>query len=184
VRLFFQIEDQMRETGHRAAPETSDTQHIGITERAGAGPIPYRIEAGSDCLKKTPRDIRTGFLSYGDALAAQRAADALLLLIPDADGRGDTVLSGKVFEYIASARPILAAVPPAGMAADLVRRSGAGEVADGEDAVAVSAALERLADRWLNGGLPDVQLAEPLRDELSRRSRARDLAEVLRSAAG
>ena len=125
----------------------------------------------------------TGFLSYGDALAAQRAADALLLLIPDADGRGDTVLSGKVFEYIAAARPILAAVPPGGMAADLVRRSGSGEVADGEDAAAVSAALERLADRWLDGGLPDIELAAPLREELSRRSRARDLAEVLKSAA-
>ena len=125
----------------------------------------------------------TGFLSYGDALAAQRAADALLLLIPDADGRGDTVLSGKVFEYIAAARPILAAVPPGGMAADLVRRSGSGEVADGEDAAAVSAALECLADRWLDGGLPDIELAAPLREELSRRSRARDLAEVLKSAA-
>jgi glycosyltransferase involved in cell wall biosynthesis len=125
----------------------------------------------------------TGFLSYGDALAAQRAADALLLLIPDAGGRGDTVLSGKVFEYIAAARPILAAVPPGGMAADLVRRSGSGEVADGEDAAAVSAALERLADRWLDGGLPDIELAAPLREELSRRSRARDLAEVLKSAA-
>ena len=106
----------------------------------------------------------TGFLSYGDALAAQRAADALLLLIPDAGGRGDTVLSGKVFEYIAAARPILAAVPPGGMAADLVRRSGSGEVADGEDAAAVSAALERLVDRWLDGGLPDIELAAPLRE--------------------
>ena len=110
--------------------------------------------------------------------------DALLLLIPDADGRGDTVLSGKVFEYIAAARPILAAVPPGGMAADLVRRSGSGEVADGEDAAAVSAALERLADRWLDGGLPDIELAAPLREELSRRSRARDLAEVLEIGRG
>ena len=56
-------------------------------------------------------------------------------------------------------------------------------MADGEDAAAVSAALERLADRWLDGGLPDIELAAPLREELSRRSRARDLAEVLKSAA-
>ena len=70
----------------------------------------------------------TGFLPYREALTAQRSADALLLLIPNADGRGDVVVSGKVFEYLAAGRPILAAVPPAGVAADLIRRteSGAG----------------------------------------------------------
>ena len=76
----------------------------------------------------------TGFLPYGEALAAQRAADALLLLIPHAGGRGDSVLSGKVYEYLAAGRPILAAVPPSGVAADLIRRTGAGEVVDRDDA--------------------------------------------------
>ena len=51
------------------------------------------------------------------ALELQRDSDALLLLIPDAGGRGRGVLSGKVFEYLAAERPILAAVPPDGAAA-------------------------------------------------------------------
>ncbi len=63
------------------------------------------------------------------SLALQRDSDALLLLIPEAGGRGKGVLSGKVFEYLASGRPILAVVPPDGAAADLIRETGAGVVA-------------------------------------------------------
>jgi glycosyltransferase involved in cell wall biosynthesis len=123
----------------------------------------------------------TGFLSYRESIAAQRAADALLLLIPFADGRGDSVLSGKVFEYIASRRPILASVPPNGVAANLLRGVGAGEVAGPEDAGEIAAALEQMVDRWLDrGGLADVDYPEAVRERLSRRSRARDLAGILR----
>ena len=54
------------------------------------------------------------------SLALQRDSEALLLLIPEAEGRGRGVLSGKVFEYIAVGRPILAAVPPDGAAATVM----------------------------------------------------------------
>ena len=50
-----------------------------------------------------------------------KAADVLLLLIPRAGGRGLSVLSGKVYEYLAAERPVLALVPPEGAAADLLR---------------------------------------------------------------
>ena len=60
------------------------------------------------------------------SLALQRDSEALLLLIPEAGGRGKGVLSGKVFEYLASCRPMLAAVPPDGAAADLIRETGPG----------------------------------------------------------
>jgi glycosyltransferase involved in cell wall biosynthesis len=123
----------------------------------------------------------TGFLPYRRTVAAQREADALLLLIPHADGRGDAVLSGKVFEYLAARRPVLAAVPPGGVAADLVRETGAGEVVDGDDEDAIEAALERLVDRWADGGLPDREVPPAVRDRVSRRARAGELAAVLRS---
>jgi glycosyltransferase involved in cell wall biosynthesis len=126
----------------------------------------------------------TGFLPYRESIAAQRAADALLLLIPKAGGRGDTVLSGKVFEYIASRRPVLAVVPPDGIAANLLRGIGAGEVAPTDDVAAISRALEALIDRWADTGLPDIEYPEDVRDRLSRRSRARDLAGVLERTAG
>ena len=61
-----------------------------------------------------------------ESLRLQRDSEALLLLVPDAGGRGKGVLSGKVFEYLAAGRPILAVVPPDGAAADLIRETGCG----------------------------------------------------------
>jgi glycosyltransferase involved in cell wall biosynthesis len=122
----------------------------------------------------------TGFVPFREAVAAQRAADALLLLIPHNNGRGDAVVSGKVYEYLAARRPVLAAVPPSGAAAELVRAAGAGEVVDADDAAAQSRALEALVDRRSDAGLPDIVLPGELRERMTRRARAAELAEVLR----
>jgi glycosyltransferase involved in cell wall biosynthesis len=118
------------------------------------------------------------------SLALQRDSEALLLLIPDADGRGKGVLSGKVFEYIAVGRPILAVVPPDGAAAELIRETGAGVVAPPDDPAAIRAALEGLHALWQDGDLPDVELTEGWRDRLSRRTRVEEMAAVLRSTLG
>jgi len=71
--------------------------------------------------RQRPRLELHPYVPRRDSLALQRDSDALLLLIPDAGGRGQGVLSGKVFEYLAAERPILAAVPPDGAAAELIR---------------------------------------------------------------
>jgi glycosyltransferase involved in cell wall biosynthesis len=115
------------------------------------------------------------------ALELQRDSDALLLLIPEAGGRGQGVLSGKVFEYLAAERPILAAVPPGGAAAELIERTGAGVVAPPYDVEALKRALSTLHGRFENGGLPAVELEPETRDRLSRRARAEELAELLHS---
>ena len=113
------------------------------------------------------------------SLALQRDSEALLLLIPDAGGRGRGVLSGKVFEYVAVGRPILAAVPPDGAAAELIGETGAGVVAPPDDPVAIREALEGLHARWRGDGLPDVQLSDDWRRRLSRRTRVEEMAALL-----
>jgi glycosyltransferase involved in cell wall biosynthesis len=104
----------------------------------------------------------------------------LLLLVPDAGGRGKGVLSGKVFEYLAAGRPILAAVPPDGAAADLIRETGAGVVVAPDDVGGMRLALESFHARFLDGGLPSVELAEDVRARLSRRARVEETADLLR----
>ena len=113
------------------------------------------------------------------ALELQRDSEALLLLIPEADGRGRGVLSGKVFEYLAAERPILAAVPPDGAAAELIRETGAGVVASPDDPDELQEALEALYERWRGGQLNGTPLAPAVRERLSRRARTQELAELL-----
>jgi glycosyltransferase involved in cell wall biosynthesis len=117
------------------------------------------------------------------ALALQRDSEALLLLIPEAEGRGRGVLSGKVFEYLAAERPILAAVPPEGAAARLLEEVGTATIVAPDDVEGLTAALSDLERRWRAGELDGAPLSEDSRRRLSRRARVEELAELLRSLA-
>ena len=119
------------------------------------------------------------YASHRRSLELQRDSEALLLLIPDAEGRGRQILSGKVFEYLASGRPILAAVPPGGAAAELVRELGAGVVADPNDSEEITLRLEELRDRWRAGRLDEVELSDAQQATISRRTRAEELLALL-----
>jgi glycosyltransferase involved in cell wall biosynthesis len=117
------------------------------------------------------------------ALELQRDSDALLLLLPEAGGRGRTVPSGKIYEYLAAERPILAAVPTDGVAAELVRRADAGVVVAPDDVAGLGSAIAGLRARWQAGALDGSSLSPELREGLSRRTRSREFADVLRDVA-
>ena len=117
------------------------------------------------------------------ALELQRDSEALLLLLPEAGGRGRTVPSGKIYEYLAAERPILAAVPTNGVAADLVRRADAGVVVAPDDVAALKTAITGLHARWEKGALDNGSLSPELREQLSRRTRSQEFATLLRSVA-
>ena len=123
------------------------------------------------------------YLSRREVLAIQKDSEVLLLLIPESGGRGRAVLSAKVFEYLAAERPILAAVPTDGAAADLIHETGAGTVVAPEDVDGLRAALADLAERHRREQLNGTPLSQELRDRLSRRTRAEELAELARSVA-
>ncbi len=115
------------------------------------------------------------------SLELQRDSEALLLLIPEAGGRGKGVLSGKVFEYLAAERPILGAVPPEGAAAALLRDLGAGPVVAPEDVDGLAAALRDLHARWRASSLESLTLTAEQRARVDRQARVRELAELMRS---
>ena len=124
-----------------------------------------------------------GEVSRRRSLELQRDSEALLLLIPDSGGRGQGVLTGKIFEYLAAERPILAAVPPDGAAAKLVRDTGAGVVVPSDDVDTLREALLDLHQRWKAGSLDGTPLSDEWRRRLSRGERVEELADVLRSVA-
>jgi len=117
------------------------------------------------------------------SLELQRDSEALLLLIPEAGGRGKGVLSGKVFEYLAAERPILAVVPPDGAAAELLREAGVGVVVAPDDVGGITAALCDLHARWQEGSLDDAPLSDDWRVRVSRRTRVAEFAALLEGLA-
>ena len=119
------------------------------------------------------------YLPHRRALELERDSEANLLLLPEADGRGAVVPSGKIFEYLAAERPILAAVPPDGAAAKLIRETGAGVVVAPEDEKGIREALLGLHARWEAGQLRDGYLSPEQRQKLSREARVEELAELL-----
>lgn len=86
----------------------------------------------------------TGYLNHDQAVARVRAADALFLPLHGLPpGYRSLIVPGKTYEYLATGRPILAALPE-GDARELAQRSGRGFCADPCDAVAIAQQLRDL----------------------------------------
>jgi glycosyltransferase involved in cell wall biosynthesis len=92
--------------------------------------------------------------------------------------------TGKLYEYLASGRPILCVARPDGGAAALVRAADAGPVAAPGDPEAIEQAILSLYERWSGNGLPDQPRArEWVLANYSRRKLTGDLAAVLNRVA-
>ncbi len=122
-----------------------------------------------------------GYVSRHRSLELQRDSEALLLLLPDVGERNKDVPSGKIYEYLAAERPILAAVPRDGKAAELIEATQSGVVIQADDADALAAELERMVEQWAAGDLAAPKLTAEWKEKLSRQSRARELLAVLES---
>jgi glycosyltransferase involved in cell wall biosynthesis len=118
------------------------------------------------------------FVPRRRSLELQRDSEALLLIASPAGGRGTGVIPGKVFEYVAAERPILAAVPVDGAAAKLIGEIGAGIVAAPDDVDALCVALVELHGRWKLGNLR-VELSDEARGRVDRLARVRELAALV-----
>jgi glycosyltransferase involved in cell wall biosynthesis len=120
-----------------------------------------------------------GYVDHRAAVAEMVAADVLLFYAP-ASNRGS---SGKIYEYLASGRPILCVAGSDNFAFQLVAELGAGPCVEPGDQSAIEDVIERLYGRWRAGELdvdPEVK-AEALR-RFSRPVLARELAAVLEAA--
>jgi glycosyltransferase involved in cell wall biosynthesis len=114
-----------------------------------------------------------GFVPHRASLAAQRAADVLLFL-DWTDAAADGVLTGKLFEYFGSGRPLMALGPRRDSeAALLIAETGSGVTLCSEEELA--AYLRRLAN-----GVPALAPAAAW-ERLSRRYQARAILAELQA---
>lgn len=118
-----------------------------------------------------------GYVPHRQSIAALCAADAVFVPLHDVPpGERALVVPGKMYEALASERPVLAALPP-GDGADLVRALGAGICVPPADAAALAQALETcFRDR--PDGVSRARLSSFARANLTA-----DLARVLTAAA-
>ena len=88
---------------------------------------------------------RHGFLTHDDTIALIKSADLLFLPLYDLPpGRRAAIVPQKTYEYVASGRPILAAVPD-GDARDLARACGTARLCRPADVEALTAAILHFA---------------------------------------
>ncbi len=150
----------------RTAPEIASRIELVV-----AGPL---TEAEAELLRadvSPARIVVAGSLPRERALALQRAADALLLL---ASPQRTQLLNFKLFEYLASGRPILALA--AGTEAGRVVEETGGATVPADDVAAIVGALRSLAASELQAPEPEVSGA------YAYPSVAERLAEVARQA--
>ena len=124
---------------------------------------------------------KTGYVDHRAAVAEMREADALLLYVAPTS----LAPSGKLFEYLASERPILCVTSPDNLAARLVREWDAGLWAAPGDGEAIEQAILALVERHRAGTLgPAPEVRRRTLEAYSRRAMAARLAGVLEKAAG
>ncbi len=123
----------------------------------------------------------TGYVDHLEALREMHRASALLFSLP----RTHPGSSGKIYEYLASERPIVCVAGPDNLGFRLVEELGAGECADAGSPEQVRRALSRTFARWERGALTvDETVRQEALRRFSRRKLTADLADVLRAAIG
>jgi glycosyltransferase involved in cell wall biosynthesis len=141
------------------------TENIPEIERLGLGEV-----------VETP-----GYLPHRECVSLLRDSHLLLLMIDRIPASG-FVYTGKIFEYLAAARPVLALTEEDSLAARLLSDFSCGTIVPFEDADKIARAIMNAMELWDKG-----RLAAPARSpELSRFERknlARDLGALLEEAA-
>ena len=88
------------------------------------------------------------------------------------------IVTGKIYEYLASGRPILALGEPGGEADGLLTEAGAGSLCAYEDVSSVKGTIERAYRAWERGD-PMAGASPERLEAYSRKSQAAALASLL-----
>lgn len=142
------------------------------------GPV-YQLDlnsmVASDEILRQSVNLRS-FVTHGEALQEMMNSSALLLLTSNAEG-GATVLTGKVFEYIAANKPIICVAPP-GALSELIEQRQLGASFESDRIEELSKYVETLFLRHCDGTLKSVTGRRRVED-FDRRILSGKLADLL-----
>ncbi|NHE55868.1 glycosyltransferase family 4 protein [Cyclobacterium plantarum] len=116
-----------------------------------------------------------GYVSHKEVFEFYERAHALLLILTDTkNAKGN--IPGKLFEYMATGRPIIALGDPQGDAAQIIYQAGAGEVFRHDDEAGLIRGLSEIAESSSEKGSNEYIQA------YSRKNLTRDLVNLLEKA--
>ncbi len=87
------------------------------------------------------------YMPHRESIEKLLASDILLFIIGEGKG-AENFYSGKVFEYMNTNRPILALVPPKGVAADVIRDTRTGYISETTNVKRIKELMEKLYMDW------------------------------------
>jgi glycosyltransferase involved in cell wall biosynthesis len=132
------------------------------------------VLTASDTAVANGRVRAVGFLTHSETVQLMRTADLLFLPLHNVPpGYRAGIVPGKLYEYLASGRPILAAVPD-GDARDILVEAGNAFICRPDDSAAMKTAIRGEIERW-----HARQPATPPRPEVVARYERRRLTRAL-----
>ena len=99
--------------------------------------------------------VNLGYCSHSEAVNEQRSASVLILPLRN-DPDYKVILPGKLFEYLASRRPILGIGQADGAMADVIKSADAGITAGWDEYAAMRNFLRKAWQQHLEGGVPET----------------------------
>ncbi len=118
-----------------------------------------------------------GFVPHNESTQILQSADALLLVVDDVPNNKG-FLTGKLFEYMGSKRPIFAIGPVDGDANEFIKNSNSGAMIDYKDNEGAYILLKEMFENWNNNNSTYTFEAE----QYSRKNLTKKLAEVFDGA--
>lgn len=120
---------------------------------------------------------RHAYVPHSEAIAFMKGASMLLLPINRVtDGAG--IVTGKIYEYLASGRPVLGLGEPGGEADRILRAAGAGRVFAYDDVDGIGAAIDTAHAAW-KAGAPQPGATPEAASPWSRRAQTHHLSTYL-----
>jgi glycosyltransferase involved in cell wall biosynthesis len=118
------------------------------------------------------------YLPHQKAIQKMREAAALLFIIPDASNNKG-ILTGKLFDYLASGKPLLSIGPNDGDAAKILKEVRAGKMFGYGDFTNLKTRILELYVHWKNGSLANIAPNFNLVKNYERRNLTGSLAALL-----
>lgn len=152
-------------------PEFSNDLHIKLIGHIDGKVKSYISEKN---LESKVENIE--YMQHEQVLEYQRKSDILLLLIPIAK-KAECILTGKLFEYIASGRPILAVAPENGDVAKVLKGTVCGVTIDFYNKEKMKSAIMDFYLKYKENQL--VTKKNELIEKYSRRNLAKEFTNIL-----